>query len=262
MSSTNLTNLNSLTILLALFISLNFASAQQPTPYIPATHTGFNTPSPTSSSASTLTSPAPHFLPPLSPTFRLSNSKEEYAASIYLALTSVHSTWTARSEYPRITSAVYGTFPFSSSPLPLFPFLPPIPHPPLSPLPIFLPSHHLFPITFHEDILTTPKEAAPASLHPSLQSSGYNWPAIVTAPWYSSINASVRSQIGAQESALQNTFDSMVAQANAEAEKEAAVGATGNSGGIGRREMLGNGWALGMGMGMGFMVGVWLVGGF
>lgn len=245
-----------LTPLAILFTITHLTSAQQPTPYIPATHTGYSSPSP-------ITSQTPHFLPPLSPSFRLLNSKEDYAASIYLALTSVQSTWTAGPEYPRIISAIHGTFPPPpESPLLLFPHL----H--ISTVPHFhsfifiLLSQHLFPIICCEVILTTPKEAAPTSLYPSLLSSGYNWPAIVTASWYSSIDASIQSQISAQESALQSTFDRMVAQANVEAEKEAAAEAKSTSRGMRRREMLGNGWALGMSMGMGFVVGVWLVGGF
>jgi len=195
-----------LTPLAILFTITHLTSAQQPTPYIPATHTGYSSPSP-------ITSQTPHFLPPLSPSFRLLNSKEEYAASIYLALTSVQLTWTAGPEYPRIISAIH--------------------------------------------------KAAPTSLYPSLMSSGYNWPAIVTASWYGTVGASIRSQISVQESALQSAFDSMVAQVNAEAEKEAETecGVSSNTG-LGKREMLENGWALGMGMGMGFVVRVWSVGGF
>ncbi|KAH7410610.1 hypothetical protein BKA64DRAFT_741275 [Cadophora sp. MPI-SDFR-AT-0126] len=208
--------------------STDLVLAQQPTPYIPATHTGYSISTPTNA-INTVSLPSP-FLPPLPPTFRLSNSKEEYAASIYLALTSVQSTWTAGPEYPRITAAVYA--------------------------------------------------AAPSTIHPSLLISGYNWPAIVSSPWYDNVDASVRSQITAQEAALQSMFDMMVEQVDAvakvesEAEDEdegkAKDGGMESSAGLGRRGMLmlgrddgkGCAWALGMGMGMGFVVGVWLVGAF
>ncbi|PVH75378.1 hypothetical protein DL98DRAFT_658175 [Cadophora sp. DSE1049] len=210
-----------LSLLPVLLTIAHLVSAQQPTPFIPATHTGYSISIPTSTTnTASLTSQTPHFLPPLPPTFRLSNSKEAYAASIYLALTSVQSTWTAGPDYPSITAAVY--------------------------------------------------EAAPTTVRSSLSQSGYNWPEIVSAPWYNSVDPSVQAQISQQEEALQNTFNDMVAEANAEAKAE-ADGSMKSGAGMVRRDMLtlggrgsgkGSGWALGMGLGMGFVVGVWLVGGF
>ncbi|KAK0120275.1 hypothetical protein ONS95_011681 [Cadophora gregata] len=202
-------------------------SAQQPTPFIPATHLGYGISIPTSTTASSQTA---HFFPPLPSAFHLSRTEEAYTASIYSALTSVQSTWTAGSEYPRITAAI--------------------------------------------------NAAAPTTLHPSLLASGYNWLEIVTSPWYSSVDASIREEISAQESALQSAFDSMVPAAsvdsNSDKDGNGKGGNIGNggsaksNGGLGRSDMLilgrasssGSSWALGMGLGAGFVVGVWLVGGF
>ncbi|KAH7346219.1 hypothetical protein BKA65DRAFT_551147 [Rhexocercosporidium sp. MPI-PUGE-AT-0058] len=153
----------------------HITSAQQPTPFIPAAHTGYSistsptpAPKPSSTRASNATSftlPTTHFYPPVEATFRFpnTNTNEKDAASVWLALTSVQSTWTKGSEYLKITAAIY--------------------------------------------------EAAPTSARSSLSMSGYNWDKIVQAPWYSDVDASTQNLIQAQEEALQKTFDSMVAKA-------------------------------------------------
>ncbi|CZT43330.1 uncharacterized protein RSE6_03353 [Rhynchosporium secalis] len=168
--------------LLILLISLSLASsssAQQPTPFIPATHTGYSlssSSSPTSKTPGTAltTPPLPHFYPLIAATFRYPNQNTKIAtntnnagdaSSVWQALSSIQATWTAGTAYAKITAAVY--------------------------------------------------QAAPESARSSLSVSGYNWDDVVAQPWYDDVDTTTQDQVKAQEEVLQETFDSMVSETKA-----------------------------------------------
>ncbi|KAL2069377.1 hypothetical protein VTL71DRAFT_14054 [Oculimacula yallundae] len=154
----------------------SFTSAQQPTPFIPATHYSIvpsqtAPPSPRRTRTGTVlpsSLPITHFFPQLDATFRYPNTNTNSAgdaSSVWQALSSVQSTWTAGAEYPKITAAVY--------------------------------------------------EAAPESARSSLSMSGYNWDQIVQEPWYSDVDSATQELVLAQEDNLLVTFDSMVSVSRA-----------------------------------------------
>ncbi|CZS94966.1 uncharacterized protein RAG0_04769 [Rhynchosporium agropyri] len=176
----------SLKTLLILLISLSLASsssAQQPTPFIPATHTGYSLSSSSSSTSkppgtAPTTPPAPHFYPIIAATFRYPNQNIKTAtntnnagagagdaSSVWQALSSIQATWTAGTAYAKITAAVY--------------------------------------------------QAAPESARSSLSVSGYNWDDVVAQPWYDDVDTTTQDQVKAQEEVLQETFDSMVSETKA-----------------------------------------------
>ncbi|EKD16687.1 hypothetical protein MBM_05156 [Drepanopeziza brunnea f. sp. 'multigermtubi' MB_m1] len=109
-----------LLLLLTYTLLAKLVCAQQqlpPTPYIPANRPAGTTvtktviesrPATEDGSSSPTTSPKPHFMPTYGSSLSLPGGTNIAAASsIWQALTSVQSTWTAGPAYPSITSAVY-----------------------------------------------------------------------------------------------------------------------------------------------------------
>ncbi|KAI9054246.1 hypothetical protein LZ554_001414 [Drepanopeziza brunnea f. sp. 'monogermtubi'] len=116
-------------LLLTCILLANLVCAQQqlpPTPYIPASRPAGTTvtktviespPATEDGSSSPTTSPKPHFMPTYGSSLSLSlpgGTNIAAASSIWQALTSVQSTWTAGPAYPSITSAVYQAAPPSA----------------------------------------------------------------------------------------------------------------------------------------------------
>ncbi|KAJ5051653.1 uncharacterized protein L3040_001428 [Drepanopeziza brunnea f. sp. 'multigermtubi'] len=116
-----------LLLLLTYTLLAKLVCAQQqlpPTPYIPANRPAGTTvtktviesrPATEDGSSSPTTSPKPHFMPTYGSSLSLPGGTNIAAASsIWQALTSVQSTWTAGPAYPSITSAVYQAAPSSA----------------------------------------------------------------------------------------------------------------------------------------------------